>query len=42
MVGNAKVLSVGDEEGLRTLKGPELVQETVDKISVVKSKLKAA
>ena len=31
-----------DEEGLRTLEGPELVQETVDKVSVVKSKLKAA
>ena len=31
-----------DEEGERILEGPELVQETVDKIKVVRSKLKAA
>ena len=31
-----------DEEGMRTLEGPELVQDTVDKVKIVKSKLKAS
>ena len=31
-----------DMEGLRQLKGPELIQETVDKIQIVKKCLKAA
>ena len=31
-----------DEEGLRILEGPELVQETVDKVNIVKSRLKAS
>ena len=31
-----------DEEGLRVLEGPELVQETVDKVNIVKSRLKAS
>ena len=31
-----------DEEGLRILEGPELVQETVDKVNIVKGRLKAA
>lgn len=30
-----------DEKGLRTLEGPEIVQDTVDKVNVVKSRLKA-
>ena len=31
-----------DEEGMRILEGPELIQETVDKVNVVKSRIKAA
>ena len=31
-----------DVEGLRQLEGPELIQETVDKIQVVKKCVKAA
>ena len=31
-----------DEEGTRLLEGPELVQDTVDKIKIIKSRLKTA
>ena len=31
-----------DEEGMRILEGPELIQETVNKVNVVKSRIKAA
>ncbi|KAL2230625.1 UNVERIFIED_CONTAM: hypothetical protein Sindi_1656900, partial [Sesamum indicum] len=31
-----RILSIGDIEGLRQLEGLELVQETVDKIKIVK------
>ena len=31
-----------DREGLEILEGPEIVQATIDKVDVIKSKLKAA
>ena len=31
-----------DEEGMRVLEGPELVQETVDKVKIVRGRIKAA
>ena len=31
-----------DDEGMRILEGPKLIQETVDKVNVVRSRIKAA